>query len=70
MEDTSNTPGNLRQERKCSTSSSTSTVDEVPIGRMMSIKECFPILLSRESEDSRTFSEKAAIKHQEQVVKN
>ena len=74
MEDTSNTPGNLRQERKCSTSLETKIAgfarDEVPIGRMTSIKKCFSILLSRESEDSRTFSEKAAIKHQEQVVKN
>ena len=59
MEDTSNTPGNLRQERKCSTSLETKIAGFV-----------FSILLSRESEDSRTFSEKAAIKHQEQVVKN
>ena len=74
MEDTSNTPGNLRQERKCSTCLETKiagfTRDEMPIGRMTSIKKCFSILLSQESEDSRTFSEKAAIKHQEQVVNN
>ena len=50
MEDTSTTPGNLRQERKCSTSLETKiagfTRDEMPIGRMTSIKKCFSILLS------------------------
>jgi len=39
-------------------------------GRMTSIKECFVILLSPwQSEDSQTFTKKAAVK-QEQVVKN
>lgn len=41
MEDTSNTPGNLRQERKCSTSLETKIAgfarDEVPRARMTSI---------------------------------
>ena len=41
------------------------------MGGLRQLKECFLVLLSPwQSEDSRTFSKKAAIIKQEQVVKN
>ena len=74
MEESSNTLGDSQQERKCSIGwrLKIQALSETRglYGRMTSIKECFVILLSPwQSEDSRTFSKKAAIKQEQEDSK-